>query len=166
MIKLIGCGRIRGGSSGWTRAPGHFGSGCVQRLHPFRRPKSPVYRPAHPTVTEGRTSQEPRLHTARSSWKFWRNIAPRRKNAANKVERQVEKSAGSASCSNPGSENGLIPLSPVLHPRAPGCACSHYRSKGNWRTVSNNVDVWPAASGVQLTSVRFMPRGFIDFKKA
>ena len=56
-----------------------------------------------------------------------------------------------------------MPLSPELHPRAPGCACSLLPVEGKLVHGFDNMDVGQRLR-VQLTSVD-VDRGFIDFKK-
>ncbi len=91
VIKLLGAGEYVADLQGDT-PPGHFGlavfRGSPHSPSPNRRFTDLLAQRLLKAALHGT-----QLHTARWNSKYWRNIAPRRKNAANKVERQVEKSA-------------------------------------------------------------------------
>ena len=161
MVKLLGAGRVRRSSRPGGDPPGHFGLAVNDYTHstaPNRRypdlitqrlVKAALRRPAVALLRRRARGSSPRHCT-------------QQEDAANKVERQVRKSAAALLLQNRIGETLRRRGHRRLRERAPGCApAAHPTVEGRLERGFEGLDVGDRVR-VRLVSTD-VERGFIDF---
>ena len=154
----------RAAASTRSSRPGGDAAGALRArgrgLHALHGAQPPLSRPHHPAAGEGGARRPAAAVLERRARRARRATAPTQEDAADKVERQVRKSAAALLLEHRIGD-ASTPSSPAPPTRAPGCAPRSPPVEGRLERGSRgSTSATACACGCSSTDVE---RGFIDF---